>query len=325
MSQTTTADPATTTTAAPTTAASAAPATTTAAPTTATADAPKTALTSTGDDGKGAPAGSAWREDWRDAMAAADPASRQRLERMQSPEAVWTSYRALEQKLSSGEYKPTLPADAKPEEVAAWRTANGIPDKPEGYLEKLPAGLVIGDADLPVVQDFLAVAHADNATPKQAHNFIQWHYKNQEAQGAKQAEADTAYLAATEDALRAEWGPEYRANQTATVALIQTLAPKGVLEKLNGARMDGGGGRMLLADADVMRFMAGLAREINPAATVVPGAGASAGAGIAERKQAMEKMMGDRGSEYWKGPKAAAMQAEYRQLIEAEQRQAARA
>ncbi len=68
-----------------------------------------------------------------------------RLDRFDSPAAVAKSYRELEAKVSSGELKaPVKPpaADAKPEEVAAWRKEQGLPETAQAYVEglKLPNG-----------------------------------------------------------------------------------------------------------------------------------------------------------------------------------------
>src|SRR3546814_8159770 len=78
------------------------------------------------------------------------------------------SQRALEQKLSSGEFKKAIGPDATPEQIAEWRKEQGIPEKPEDYDLKFDNGLVIGEADKPLVAEFLKASHATNVTPAQA-------------------------------------------------------------------------------------------------------------------------------------------------------------
>jgi hypothetical protein len=80
-----------------------------------------------------------------------------------------------------------------------------------------------------------------------------------------------------------------------------------------------GDGRAIANDPDVLRWLATTARELNPGATVVPAGGDQAGA-INDEIGKLEKMMGNHGSEYWKGPNAAKNQERYRQLIEARDR-----
>lgn len=314
MSQTTTVDPAAT-------------ATTTTA-TGATQTATPTILTDPGKEGTAAAAGSPWREDWRDAMATRegkiDPKFRTQLDRFADPAALATSYAALQAKLSSGEFVAKLPADAKPEDIAAWRTTNGIPDKPDGYLEKLPAGLVIGEHDKPLVNQFLAAVHEQNAPPAVAHAALQAYYKIQETQAAERHAADQAFGQTTQDALRAEWGPEYTANINAIQSMVTTLAPTGVFEKIANSRMEAGGGRPLANDPDVVRFLAAVAREINPSGTVVPALGGDAVKNLDARLGELSTMMRDTSGPYWKGAKSESLQAEYRTLVDQQQRISAR-
>jgi hypothetical protein len=59
---------------------------------------------------------------------------------------------------------------------------------------------------------------------------------------------------------------------------------------------------------------------LNPAATLVPAGSGGTGRGAAERIRDIEKLMGDRSSDYWRGSKAEPMQQEYRDLVEARDR-----
>src|SRR5688572_23894721 len=93
-----------------------------------------------------------WPADWRQKLAGEDKKTLERLGRMASPADLLKSYRALEQKISAGELKKGLPENATPEQVAEWRREQGLPEKPEGYLENLslPDGVVLGEADKPM-------------------------------------------------------------------------------------------------------------------------------------------------------------------------------
>lgn len=289
-----------------------------------TSKAPASVLAAPGEDGTAAPAASGWREDWRDAMATRDgkldEKTRRELDRYADPTAILTSYQALRGQRDRGELRAALAPDAKPEEVTAWRAANGIPEKPEGYLEKVPSGLVIGETDRPLIQEFLAAVHGQNATPAVAHAALQAYYKIQETQAAEGAVKDHEFNRATEDALRVEWGADYRANINGVAGLIRTMAPEGTYENLLGARM--ANGRPLASDPNLMRFLNTLAREINPAASIVPGAGASAGKGVDERIKEIETVMRTARRTYDKDD---GMQKELLSLYEARERLSSRA
>jgi hypothetical protein len=254
-----------------------------------------------------------WPEDWRDRLAAGDEKVRRRLDRFADPAAIWKSYTRLEAKLRSAPIRPPAPPEgASPEAIAAWRKEMGIPETPEGYLKSLPPGLVIGADDAKPVGEFLTVAHRMHAPPAVVARMIDWYYKNLETIHAEQHAKDAAAKAAIERALRSEWGSAYRRNLNLVAAYLDT-APAGVKSTLLHGR--GADGRLLVSTPEVVRWLLAMALEINPVATVVPGA--ESGAGIQERKQAIEKMMREDRRAYDRDPK---IQQEYRELIEAEQR-----
>lgn len=255
-----------------------------------------------------------WPEDWRDQMANGDEKVRKQLDRFASPKDVTNAWRAFQVKLSAGELKSTLPKDAKPEDVAKWRTENGIPEKHTDY--KMPDGIVVGDADKPLIDLFLQDMHGKNASPEMVQTAVASYYKIQEQQAAAIAEADVSHKDEMENTLRAEWGAEYRGNVNAITSMLST-APGGIKDKILSARM--ADGRAIMNDPDVLRWFATTSRELNPVATVVPSGGDQMGA-ITDELAGIEKLMGNRQSEYWKGPKADAMQARYRTLVAARDR-----
>lgn len=230
---------------------------------------------------------------------------------MASPKDLYTSYKALQQRLSSGELKSALPKDAKPEEVQKWRTENGIPEKPEDY--KMPEGLVIGDADKPMIDLFLKDMHGKNASPEVVQAAVQSYYKIVEQQSAKIAEGDVDHKAEMEDTLRAEWGADYRKNVNAIGAMLES-APGGIQDKILSART--ADGRAIMNDPDVLRWFASTARELNPTATVVPAGGDQMGA-IKDEIATIEKVMRENRAAYNKDEK---MQARLRDLYTAQER-----
>src|SRR3990167_10392063 len=63
-------------------------------------------ITQSDDDGAAPPA--TWPDDWRGRFAGKDADALKRLNRFQSPEGVYKSWRSLEQRLSAGEIKSAL-------------------------------------------------------------------------------------------------------------------------------------------------------------------------------------------------------------------------
>jgi hypothetical protein len=269
----------------------------------------------TGDGGGDKGAGD-WGADWRLKMAGGDEKLAKALDRFASPKDVHTSYRALNQRLSSGELVSKLPKDAKPEDIAKWRTENGIPEKPEAY--EMPEGLVVGEPDKAGIGKFLTAMHGENATPAQVKAGIKTYYQIKEDAIAQQAQADLGHMTEVEDTLRAEWGAEYRGNINSTIAFLD-MAPEGIKDKLLTARM--ADGRAVANDPAFMGWLCQVARDVNPVGTVVPAGGDQMGA-ISSEITKIESLMGDRKSAYWKGPESEKMQARLRDLYTARDKRA---
>jgi hypothetical protein len=263
--------------------------------------------------------------DWRDKLAAGDDKFRKRLDRFTDETSFAKSFRELERKLSSGEYKRGLPEGATPEEIATWRKESGLPETPEGYVEKLalPNGLVLGEADKPIVADFAAAAHAGNIAPDQFNALVAKYYEIQDKQRAAIEDQDAQFRAAAEDELRQVWeGPNYRRN-LAAVNNFMASWPEDLRNGILAARTPDG--KKLGDMPGFIRQIANIAMDLNPAATLVPAGTSDQTKGVNDRIADLEKMMGDRSSDYWRGPKSESLQQEIRDLYEARDKIRARA
>lgn len=251
-------------------------------------------------------------EDWRTKLAANDPKELARLERFGSPADVYKAYRALEQKMSSGLLKEPLPKDATPEQLTQFRKDNGIPETPDKYDLTLPGGLIIGEQDKPLVNEFLKEMHTANASPEHVKSALAAYYKIVQNQKVQVAEQDSGFRSESESALRSEWGGDFKKNVGMVSTLLET-APPGVKDKILGGRT--AEGKLIGDDPAVLKFLAGVSREINPAATVVPNAGYNAPTAIADEIKDLTRQMGNRASDYWSKDKGPALQQRYRDLV----------
>ena len=276
---------------------------------------PATALTDPGDAKVTAPA--SWPDDWRQKIAGDDAKELKRLERMQSPLDVYKSFRELEAKFSKGETKieTPFPTEGTDEEKSAWRKERGIPVEGYKFEEvKLPDGLVVGDDDKPMVEDYLKYAHTNNLPKAVVDHNVGWYFQLREKQAQERAGKDDTDKTAARDALRDEMGKDMQRFLGAAYALVES-APGDVGKQILGARL--ANGKLLGNDADALRWLTKAALEINPAATVSTGTGAGGIASIQSRKAEIEKVMRDDRNGYFKD---AAMQEEYRKLVDAENR-----
>lgn len=264
---------------------------------------------------------------WRDQEAAFVPeadrtAFRAKLDRFADKGAWLKSTRELETKLRSGAYKPVadFPEKGTDEEKATWRKERGVPDAPDGYKPELPGGMVVGDADKPIVDDFAKAAHAGNWDSKTFNQALGWYYQRLDAVAAERQAADDTHRNESTTALKDEWGKDYNRNVQAVRNLLGK-APADVSERLTGGRT--ADGKLIGSDPAVLKWLAQTALDLDPLATVMP-AGRADVASLESRKGDIKKMMGDQTSDYWRGPKAAALQKEYRDILDAEARLNAR-
>lgn len=240
--------------------------------------------------------------DWRKDIAGDDPKTLERLGRFASQKAMWDSFRELEGQLHGGKFRPVLPENPTPEQMSTYRKDMGIPDKPEAYELKLKDGLVIGEADKPVIESFKKAGHAKNYTPDQLSAAVEWYYAEQERQTGERERLDREAVTKAGQTLKAEWqAGDFQANLNMIDALLLKL-PESVRDSVKHGRL--ADGTPLWGSADFLRGFAAIARETNPAAAVVPsGTGNVAGAIDDEIKQIEGWMNAQPGSpenaKYW--------------------------
>lgn len=260
-------------------------------------------------------------DDWREKMAKGNDKVLNQLKRFGSPVAVAEALLATRQKLSSGEFKKGLSENPSAEELAAYRADNGIPESADKYDTNLDDGLVIGEQDKPYVESFLQAMHSANAPQGVVKQALQAYAANVRDAAEKQAEADEAYRATGEDALRAEWGNEYRANLNGAANFLNTM-PEGFRNAiLSGRDAEGNALRM---NPDVVRALNSMAMQLNPMSTLVSGSGTNANQSIESEMEEIQKAMKDFNGPYWKGPQndkgQTKMQERYALILQAQER-----
>lgn len=254
--------------------------------------------------------GDAAGADWRKAMAGDDEKALATLNRYASQKDFFKAHLALRQKL--GEVKAPLPKDATPEQVAAWRKDNGIPDAPDGYMQGLPEGLVFGEADKAALDPFLADMHKLNAPPALVQSALGSYQRAIELQNQRIEQADADMQAATEDELRLEWQGDYRANMAAIDSLLDSQFPEAAKAALLNAR--DAEMKPVMHNPDVLRALAQLGRQMAPNGTTFGSTPDNIDT-IETEIATLKKRMGTK--EWYKDEKS---QARYRELVSARDR-----
>ncbi len=260
-------------------------------------------------DSKGSEGGY-WPNDWRSTAAKGDAKLEARFGRYANPEAALTALIAAQNRISSGELKAVLGKDAKPEELAAWRTEQGIPDAPDKYDLDLGKGFVVGDEDKPLIAEFLKAAHGTNQTPDQVKASLRAYYAVNEQITETRNENDRRIQEDSTETLRADWGPEFKRNINLVHNLLDVTCSPEVKEKFLGGRL--ADGTPIGSSPDALKMLLGLALVNNPAGTVVPGSGGNMVGAVDDEIAKIENTMKTNRTSYNKDEK---MQARYRELL----------
>lgn len=229
-----------------------------------------------------------WGDNWRETAAGDDAAILKDLQRYTSPKEVAKALVEAKARIRSGELQAPLPDNATAEQVTEFRQRNGIPEKADGYLEKLPDGLVIGEDDKPLFASFAEQLHKHNVKPAVVHDVVKWYSDMLATEDKARVDADATLKTETEDALRGEWGGDYRVNVNIVNAML-SQAPKTVQDMIAEARTPDG--TPIKGTADFARWMATLAREVNPIVTIPGGSSGDPMKTVHEEIAAIETLM----------------------------------
>ena len=260
-----------------------------------------------------------WPADWREKAAGGDQKKLERLSRYASPQALADALLAAQAKIRSGDLKAPAPKDGTPEELAAWRASVGIPESPDKYDITLDNGLAVDPDTKPMVDKYLAAAHASNQTPEQVKATLASFYEARKAAADARAEADQKAVESAQDALQAEWGTEYRRDVNLIKGFLDS-APDGLRDRLiNGRLADG---TPVGSDPTALKWLLSLALERNPTGVIVPGGGGDPMKGLEDEIKSIEKTMRENRSEY---NRDISMQKRYHDLLDARLKSQARA
>jgi hypothetical protein len=190
-----------------------------------------------------------WPPDWREQFVQGieDPGEREKalnqMKRYQSPAEVAKGNLAMRQRISSGEYTRVLPDDATPEQVAEWRAEHGYPEDPSGY--ELPVAMDgkpedMNEGQKAVYEGWQKFFHDKRVSPALAKEMTEYANDVFAAQMEAMAETDAKLADTSEDALRTDWGQDFRNNVAMNNKLLQdTLGEDGAQNFLNARMADG--------------------------------------------------------------------------------------
>jgi hypothetical protein len=262
-------------------------------------------------------------DSWRDDLAGADKAFRKTLDRFDSPAALAKAYKELTTRLSSGDLKSTKPpsGNATPQQVAAWRAEQGVPQTAAAYVEALQFGdgTVPGEAEKAMLASFAEEAMKGRWTADQYNQAVSWYFALQDRVAAERDHTDAAFKHEASADLMREWGHDYAANRNAVAQFFDRSFPADFREALLTARLPEG--RILANHPAFNRAILEVAKSLDPSGAVLPNASGGSPSGVESRIAEIEGryMRAPHGSDlwksYWAGDSGARMQQEYRGLL----------
>ena len=264
-------------------------------------------------------------ESWREDLAGGDKAFRKTLDRFESPAALAKAYKELTARLSSGDLKATRqpPANATPEQIAAWRAEQGLPRSAAAYVDglQLGDGTVTGEAAKALLASFAEEAMKGRWTADQYNQAARWYFDMQDRLAAKRDEADAAFKHEASADLMREWAHDYVTNRNAVAQFFDRSFPADFKETFLTARLPDG---CLLANHPTFnKAILEVEKSLNPSGAMLPNA---SGSGLSNAESRIAEIEGkymraphgsDLWKSYWTGDVGARMQQEYRGLLAA--------
>lgn len=251
-------------------------------------------------------------DNWAELLADGNKKLQKELERLGSVKGVAEAWKNANDKIRSGGVVTVPGADATDEERAEFFKAIGVPETPEGYAEKLQLSnnRVLGDDDRPAFEKFAKAMHARGATPDVVSAATDVYFDLQQEAHEAQAEDDAQFRVQSEVALKSELGGDYKQRVNAIAQMFTGQEEVRDL-LLNGRTADG---RKFGDHPDVVKFLAGLALDLNPSGGLTPVDGSTVTA-MEQELGELRAMMKDQTSEYWEGPRAKQLQARFNELL----------
>lgn len=164
-----------------------------------------------------------------------------RIENHASPSDLFLKAESLEAKFSGGKFVEIPGKDADEETVAAYNKARGVPDKPDGYFDKLAlsGNRTLGESDRKTFDFYAARAHEAGIAPEHMSVFTNAFLDVRQAEVEAQDEMDTEFRGKGETDLRREWGPQGFTANSAIIKQFMDDQPEAIKSFFERARVDG--------------------------------------------------------------------------------------
>lgn len=231
------------------------------------------------------------------------------LDKFKNIEDLVKSSRELESKFHKTRAIPELAKDATPEQIKEYREAVGIPESWDKYNIELD-GVNIGEADKPIVDDFLKRAHERNLKPSEIKGALQTYFEvatQRNKEFIQNAERNTFEV---EKSLRKEWAHNFDANKNMITNHLQKEFGEEDFNKITSATLSDG--TMLINNPKLLNYFLNGAKSTGQSHTILPNA--SDPISLTGRAKEIQKLQAENPQAYYNNPKIA---EEYKMITEA--------
>jgi|SRR5690242_7395 len=176
----------------------------------------------------------------RETLAGGDEKFLKELERYKSIDSIGKAFRDNKKAASERKTTPSLSDKSTPEEIKAFREANGIPEEADAYPVSFREDYKPSETDTAILGSFKEAMHERNVPPAAAAAALEW-YQDFATEQQQQLDANLAKVAKeTQTTLRSEMGGEFDGNMGAVREFMTAQLGKDGFDRMMGLRlMDG--------------------------------------------------------------------------------------
>lgn len=152
--------------------------------------------------------------------------------------------------------------DAKPEDVATYRKAMGIPETPDAYKFPTAEGEVLTDAIKAERAEWSKEFHTAGISQAQADQILTKYAARAAAERQAIVDADKRNAASQDEALKTAWAGDYDKNKILANRAFADLAQRSGVSVDELKQIETKAGRFLFDDARMLKIFASIGREM---------------------------------------------------------------
>ena len=201
-----------------------------------------------------------WPDEWRELALGEGHSEKDlnQLKRLKSPADLTRAYLEAQKIVRKGVEPMTINDESSEEDIAAYRKGVGIPEKVEDYKLEFSENMKPTEADKEALDAFRQMAYEKHIPPAHAQAALDWYEASQELQLQDIQEAALNFRTETSEALREDWGGEYKSNITAIKTFMESRLGESYTDLAHKQFADG---TFLGDDPNFLKMMVGPATD----------------------------------------------------------------